>query len=145
MRLPVASMPIGEAFKLMQVHKTQLNVQEYSLSQTTLEQIFNQFAAQQEEETSGARGIVDSAATGGAAVMQAASPANTAQQPLVDVTVPPGVGTGQLLSVAGPDGTKFNVAVPEGLQAGQTFRVQCPAAPAVGSQLAQNNLQKHIV
>ena len=34
----------------MEEHKAALHVQEYSISQTSLEQIFNQFAATQEEE-----------------------------------------------------------------------------------------------
>merc|ERR1711998_536563 len=57
-RLPTASMPIGKAFELMQTNQERMRIQEYSLSQTTLEQIFNQFAAEQEEETQGAHGIV---------------------------------------------------------------------------------------
>ena len=65
-RLPVASMSIADAFALMQAHKEALQVEEYSLSQTTLEQIFNQFAAEQEEETGGAAGIVHAGVLGGA-------------------------------------------------------------------------------
>ena len=37
--------------------KDSLNIEDYSISQTSLEQIFNQFAAQQEEETGSAAGI----------------------------------------------------------------------------------------
>ena len=37
-------------FGLIEGSKTQLRIQEYSIAQTSLEQIFNQFAAQQEEE-----------------------------------------------------------------------------------------------
>lgn len=38
--------------------KTRLSIQEYSLSQTSLEQIFNHFAAQQDEEKGQIRGMV---------------------------------------------------------------------------------------
>ena len=41
---------ISSLFALMEEHKAALHVQEYSISQTSLEQIFNQFAATQEEE-----------------------------------------------------------------------------------------------
>jgi hypothetical protein len=35
----------------MENMKSSLRIQEYSIAQTSLEQIFNQFASQQEEET----------------------------------------------------------------------------------------------
>ena len=52
------AMKLDGAFQLMESHKATLHIREYSLSQTTLEQIFNQFASAQEEETGGAHGIV---------------------------------------------------------------------------------------
>ena len=39
-------------FNLLESRRDTLRVQEYSVSQTSLEQIFNQFASQQEEEDS---------------------------------------------------------------------------------------------
>jgi hypothetical protein len=42
---------LGALFDLMEKMKTSLKIQEYSIAQTSLEQIFNQFASQQEEET----------------------------------------------------------------------------------------------
>ena len=148
MRLPVASMSIGDAFQLMQTHKTLLAVQEYSLSQTTLEQIFNQFAAQQEEETSGAHGIVgssssSSSSSSGGGVLPVAQ---NAQQVQMEVTVPLGVTAGQLLALTAPDGSTFNVAVPQGMEPGQIFCVNCPApAPTAGSLAAPRNVPRHIV
>lgn len=44
-------------FGLIEGSKTQLRIQEYSIAQTSLEQIFNQFAAQQEEEKGPAAGL----------------------------------------------------------------------------------------
>ena len=38
--------------------KKELGLQEYSLSQTSLEQIFNKFASQQEEESTDVKGLV---------------------------------------------------------------------------------------
>lgn len=44
-------------FGTLESHKTQLRIQEYSVAQTSLEQIFNFFAGQQQEETGAAVGI----------------------------------------------------------------------------------------
>ena len=49
---------LGQMFGKVEGAKNQLFIQDYSISQTSLEQIFNQFAAQQEEETGQAVGIV---------------------------------------------------------------------------------------
>jgi len=45
-------------FPLDQENVAELGVKEYSLSQISLEQVFNGFAAQQEEEQGRAAGIV---------------------------------------------------------------------------------------
>ena len=41
---------LGQMFGAIENNKDQLHIQDYSISQTSLEQIFNQFAAQQDEE-----------------------------------------------------------------------------------------------
>jgi ATP-binding cassette subfamily A (ABC1) protein 1 len=48
---------LSKVFALVEDVKSQLNIREYSVSQTTLEQIFNQFASQQAEEQGVARGM----------------------------------------------------------------------------------------
>ena len=48
---------LSHMFGAMESHKDSLHISEYSVSQTSLEQIFNFFAAQQEEEKGVARGI----------------------------------------------------------------------------------------
>ncbi len=50
-------------FGVIEKGKKNAYIQEYSISQTSLEQIFNQFASQQTEETGSAVGIVQSAPT----------------------------------------------------------------------------------
>ena len=45
-----SSRKIAKMFGLLESMKVGLRIQEYSISQTSLEQIFNQFASQQEEE-----------------------------------------------------------------------------------------------
>lgn len=50
-------MPIGQLFRIVEEAKAKLRIREYSLSQTSLEQIFNWFAAQQQQETGPVRGI----------------------------------------------------------------------------------------
>mmetsp|Transcript_30098 Transcript_30098/g.30579 ORF Transcript_30098/g.30579 Transcript_30098/m.30579 type:complete len:1840 (-) Transcript_30098:237-5756(-) len=42
---------LSTIFGVMEKHKEELRIQDYSVGQTSLEQIFNQFASQQEEET----------------------------------------------------------------------------------------------
>ena len=57
-KLPsVEGVPLSRIFGLFEEHKAALGILEYSLSQTSLEQIFNLFASQQEEETGGVRGF----------------------------------------------------------------------------------------
>ncbi|CAN0225351.1 unnamed protein product [Hapterophycus canaliculatus] len=49
---------LGAMFGFIEDHVAQLGVGEYSLSQISLEQIFNGFAAQQQEEQGKAAGLV---------------------------------------------------------------------------------------
>ncbi|ETO60198.1 hypothetical protein F444_21574 [Phytophthora nicotianae P1976] len=48
---------LSRMFALIEDIKTKMHIREYSVSQTTLEQIFNSFASQQEEEQGVARGV----------------------------------------------------------------------------------------
>jgi len=50
---------LSDLFQWVEDHREALNVVEYSISETTLEQIFIQFAKQQEEETGNVAGITD--------------------------------------------------------------------------------------
>jgi ATP-binding cassette subfamily A (ABC1) protein 1 len=52
---------LSKVFALVESMKKEMNIREYSVSQTTLEQIFNFFASQQNEEKNTARGIVRNA------------------------------------------------------------------------------------
>ena len=49
---------IGDMFGLLESGKEDLSLKEYSLSQTSLEQVFNSFAGQQEEEMGHVAGMV---------------------------------------------------------------------------------------
>ena len=51
-------MALPRIFGFLEEQREALGVESYSLSQTSLEQIFNGFASQQEEEKGGAAGIV---------------------------------------------------------------------------------------
>jgi hypothetical protein len=77
-------------------------IDDYAISQTSLEQIFNGFAGQQEEETNAVRGMV-----------QQQPPPQQQQPPQQAELVPP--------TPAPAPGTE-NVTVPEGLQAGDKFQ-----------------------
>ena len=111
--------PLSKAFDLMEGAKRKLHVREYALSQTSLEQIFNQFASQQEEETGGARGIV-----------AGASPAAAAAQ-MMTVQVPEGSQGGDTLAVQGPTGATIQVTIPAGLSPGQQFAISLGAPPKI--------------
>jgi ATP-binding cassette subfamily A (ABC1) protein 1 len=61
-RLPdLGDKTLADVFEAIEGSKATLRIQEYSVSQTSLEQIFNQFASQQDEERGGAHGIVGGA------------------------------------------------------------------------------------
>eukprot|EP00924_Labyrinthula_sp_SR-Ha-C_P011713 maker-scaffold_17-snap-gene-6.71-mRNA-1 protein AED:0.02 eAED:0.02 QI:0/0.33/0.25/1/0.66/0.5/4/146/1967 len=51
------ALSLGRLFDIFEKNKLDLKISEYSVSQTTLEQIFNMFASQQEEEKGIARGM----------------------------------------------------------------------------------------
>ncbi|RHY24471.1 hypothetical protein DYB25_005263, partial [Aphanomyces astaci] len=51
------SLALSNVFSLIESTKTDLHVKEYTVSQTTLEQIFNNFASQQTQEMGVARGV----------------------------------------------------------------------------------------
>ena len=55
---PLEGVPLSRLFAMFEEQKPVLRVAEYSLSQTSLEQVFNMFAAQQEEEVGAVRGFV---------------------------------------------------------------------------------------
>ncbi|KAF0724492.1 hypothetical protein AaE_009782 [Aphanomyces astaci] len=56
------SLALSNVFSLIESTKTELHVKEYTVSQTTLEQIFNNFASQQTQEMGVARGVEKAAA-----------------------------------------------------------------------------------
>ncbi|CAE6916237.1 ABCA1 [Symbiodinium natans] len=55
-RLPAQS-SLGEVFRLLEESRRQLSLEDYGVSQTSLEQIFNDFAAMQQEETGPVQGL----------------------------------------------------------------------------------------
>lgn len=60
LRIPkdtIGDRKLGAVFSLFEANKTAVGIAEYSVSQTSLEQIFNQFAATQTEEKGKARGV----------------------------------------------------------------------------------------
>ncbi|KAK1930146.1 ABC transporter A family member 1 [Phytophthora citrophthora] len=54
---PNNQVKLSKMFALVEDVKTKMHIREYSVSQTTLEQIFNSFASQQEEEQGAVRGV----------------------------------------------------------------------------------------
>ena len=54
--------PLSFMFAAIEAVKAQLHIAEYSLSQTSLEQIFNSFAAKQKMEVGSVRGMIEARA-----------------------------------------------------------------------------------
>ena len=50
-RIRQPDLHIARVFEVIEENKSRIGILEYSVSQTSLEQIFNQFAAKQEEES----------------------------------------------------------------------------------------------
>jgi len=90
---------LADVFSFVEEQQATLGIDDYAISQTSLEQIFNGFAGQQEEETNAVRGMVQQ--------QQQQQPPQQAE--LVPPTPAPAPGT-------------ENVTVPEGLQAGDKFQ-----------------------
>ena len=57
LRVDTKGMKLSEIFKFMEEIKEKCSIEEYSIAQMTLEQIFNFFACQQEEETRDIQGM----------------------------------------------------------------------------------------
>ena len=57
LRVDTKGMKLSELFSFMEDIKRKCSIEEYSIAQMTLEQIFNFFASQQEEETQHIQGM----------------------------------------------------------------------------------------
>lgn len=57
LRVNTNGMKLSEVFSFMEEVKVKCSIEEYSIAQMTLEQIFNFFASQQEEETREVQGM----------------------------------------------------------------------------------------
>ena len=57
LRVNTKGMKLSEVFSFMEEVKVKCSIEEYSTAQMTLEQIFNFFASQQEEETREVQGM----------------------------------------------------------------------------------------
>jgi len=61
----VEGVTLGDMFGILEESKEELNLMEYALSQTSLEQIFNGFASKQQEETGKVKGLLAVPKVGG--------------------------------------------------------------------------------
>jgi hypothetical protein len=81
-KLPGAGQRLGELFRHVEVHKEALSISEYSLSQVTLESVFNGFAKEAEDtaarEGAAREGVAAPSPTPGATAGRKASPADPA-------------------------------------------------------------------
>jgi len=74
-----STMTLASVFRVIESHKDDLEISEYSVGQTTLEQIFNQFASQQDEEKGNARGMEQNARTDDVKLLENQKPLLTPQ------------------------------------------------------------------
>eukprot|EP01052_Picozoa_sp_SAG31_P012757 SAG31_NODE_753_length_12340_cov_8.786619_3_plen_156_part_00 len=125
---------LGHIFGKVEVQRENLHILEYGVSQTSLEQVFNSFAAQQKEERGAVRGLHRPAAaapsppTGAASTTwQGASPATSSSQ-TVQVQIPAGVAPGQKLRISLSTGTDVEFVVPAGAVPGQLVNVPVSAS-----------------
>lgn len=99
---------LADVFTFAEQHRTTMGIDDYAVSQTSLEQIFNSFASQQEEETSAVRGIASSAVTANVTVPSGLSAGDKFQATvggvLIQIAVPDGCGSGSVLAVPVPPG-----------------------------------------
>ena len=91
----------------------------------SLEQIFNFFAAQQDEERGMVRGMVPGVQ--GTDASQMTAPPTSPQT--FQIQCPEGAGPGAVLAVPIPDGGTQQVTVPAGITVGQNFTVTVEVAP----------------
>jgi len=64
--MPDLGIPLSGLFDAIETERARLHIAEYSLSQTSLESIFNSMAAQQDEEKGSVRGMAGAGAGGDA-------------------------------------------------------------------------------
>lgn len=69
---------IAHVFRILETHQSKLALEEYGLSQTSLEQIFNEFASQQQEEKAAAPGLVATSGNAGPFELQETAAASSA-------------------------------------------------------------------
>jgi hypothetical protein len=108
-KIPPQSDPLGRLFMRIEAAKARLRIREYSFSQTTLEQVFNFFAAQQEEEKGVARGMEMAGAGAGG-----------------------GSGGGGGAAAAAVAGSSAVTVVPEGAALGRASEARSQSVPSPG-------------
>ena len=101
---------LGSVFDKVEAAKAELGIDDYSISQTSLEQIFNGFASQQEVDN---QGPAASAAAAAPTTPLPAVAGEAAQNQIANVTVPEGLVAGDKFQCE-VGGVLVELAVPEG-------------------------------
>ena len=121
-----ADVALGSVFDKVEAAKAELGIDDYSISQTSLEQIFNGFASQQETDNPSAAAAASAAA--------APAPLLPAAQPQVaNVAVPEGLAAGDKFQCE-VGGVLVELAVPEG-ESATACSVPCPGDPLLTAGL----------
>jgi ATP-binding cassette, subfamily A (ABC1), member 3 len=89
-RVPPQDMSLGDMFRAMEGGKASHFIADYSIGQTSLEQVFNQFAAEQEEETGAVAGMVRTMSSTPKARPGTPSSRSTIESPLTVAKAPRG-------------------------------------------------------
>jgi len=133
-RLQMVAITLADIFEKMEQEggvKSKVAFEEYGLSQASLEQIFNFFAAQQDEESGQVRGVlpVVQGSTQQMMPMPQMPQMTQMQAPqmqALQIQCPPGAGPGAVLAVPMPSGGTQEITVPAGVAVGQVFTVEVP-------------------
>jgi ABC-type multidrug transport system ATPase subunit len=129
---------LGALFSLFKDNSQALLIEDFQVCQTSLEQVFNKFAASQEAQSAYQQAGAQAQPAAAAGASASDSDANQvtpltlgkaeeeAEKVTLQICVPEGYSSGQTLRAQNPNtGKTVDVKIPDGLKAGDTFTTQC--------------------
>ena len=117
---------MGDAFRALEAAKQERLLDNYSLSQTSLEQVFLNIAADASREAEAAAQQLLGGSGGGSGAAAVAVPPGTVS---ISVAVPAGASAGDKIQIE-HEGASYDVTVPTGVTEGQAFVVALPSRVA---------------
>ena len=118
---------MGDAFRALEAAKQERLLDNYSLSQTSLEQVFLNIAADASREAeAAAQQLLGGGGGGGSGAAAVAVPPGTVS---ISVAVPAGASAGDKIQIE-HEGASYDVTVPTCVTQGQAFVVALPSRVA---------------